>query len=52
MVNLQTLFILGSRAETFKVGVFEMQYLNSRRLDGLLGWDVIRAFHLKMIGPE
>ena len=52
IVNLQKLFVLGSKAETFQVGVFEMKYLNAQRLDGLLGWDVIRAFHLEMIGPE
>ena len=51
VVKLQKLFVLGSKAETFQVGVFEMNYLNSRRLDGLLGWDVIRALHLEMDGP-
>jgi hypothetical protein len=52
VVNLQKFFVLGSKAEAFKVGVFEMQHLDSQRLDGLLGWDVIRAFHLEMVGPE
>lgn len=52
VVPLQKLFVLGSKAETFRVGVYEMKHLDSRRLDGLLGWDVIRAFHLEMNGPE
>ncbi len=51
-VTLQKLFVLGSEAETFRVAVFDMKHLRSRRLDGLLGWDVIRAFHLEMVGPE
>ena len=51
-LNLQKLFVLGSMAESFQVAVYEMKHLNSRRLDGLLGWDVIRAFHLEMVGPE
>jgi hypothetical protein len=52
VVNLERLFVLGSKAEAFPVGVFEMKHLDSRRLDGLLGWDVIRAFHLEMDGPK
>lgn len=52
VINLEKLFVLGSRAEGLNAAVFEMKHLNSRRLDGLLGWDVIRAFHLEMNGPE
>ena len=52
LVNLQKLFVLGCKAEALDVGVFEMPYLNSCRIDGLLGWDVIRAFHLEMHGPQ
>ena len=52
MVNLQRLFVLGSKAEELPVGVFEMKHLYAQRLDGLLGGDVIRAFHLEMNGPQ
>ena len=48
---LERLFVLGSKAETVQVGVYDMQFLQSQRIDGLLGWDVIRAFHLEMDGP-
>lgn len=51
MIKLQKLFVLGCKAETLDVGVFEMPHLNSCKIDGLLGWDVIRAFHLEMHGP-
>ena len=49
---LDRLYVLGSKAEGFRVGVFEMEHLDSQRLDGFLGWDVIRAFHLEMDGPR
>lgn len=52
VVNLQKLFVLGSKVEAFMVGVFEMKHLNAQRLDGLLGWDVIRQLHLDMDGPN
>ena len=52
VINLHKLIVLGSEAQTFNVGVFDMQHLQARRLDGLLGWDVIRAFHLEMDGPR
>jgi hypothetical protein len=51
-INLQGLFVLGAKAEALRVGVFEMSHLAARRLDGFLGWDVIRAFHLEMDGPS
>ena len=52
VVLLEKLFVLGSKAEGLKVGVFDMEHLNSRRIDGLLVWDVIKAFHLEMVGPD
>ena len=52
VVNLEKLFVLGAKAETFNVGVFDMHHLEGRQIDGLLGWDVIRAFHLEMNGPS
>jgi predicted aspartyl protease len=52
VVNLEKLFVLGCKAENLHVEVFDMQYLSSKRLDGLLGWDVIKAFHLEMDGPN
>jgi hypothetical protein len=52
VVNLKKLFVLGSKAEAFNVAVFEMRHLQAQRIDGLLGWDVIRAFRLEMDGPE
>ena len=52
IISLRKLFVLGSKAESLNVGMFEMTRLNASRIDGLLGWDVISAFHLEMDGPE
>ena len=52
VVSLRKMFVLGSRAEEFDVGVFKMELLEMRHIDGLLGWDVIRALHLEMNGPQ
>jgi hypothetical protein len=45
-------FALGSRFENTPISVFEMAYLERDRVDGLLGWDLIRLFHFEMDGPN
>lgn len=44
-------FVLGRKFVETPVSVFEMSYLASDRVDGLLGWDLIRQFHFELIGP-
>ena len=51
-ISINSLIVLGSEAEHFKIAIFEMEHLQKERIDGLLGWDVIRAFHLEMDGPK
>lgn len=52
VVRLHKLVVLGAETGSFNVAVFDMQHLSSRGLDGLVGWDVIRAFHLEIDGPN
>lgn len=44
-------FVLGRKFVETPVSVFEMSYLASDRVDGLLGWDLIRQFHFELVGP-
>lgn len=52
MVRVPRIAFLGSFAEEVELAVFDMSYLRDRNIDGLLGWDFIRHFHLEMLGPE
>lgn len=51
MVRVPQIAFLGSVVENVEVAVFDMDYLGDRQIDGLLGWDFIRLFHLEMNGP-
>jgi hypothetical protein len=44
-------FVLGRKFAETPVSVFEMPYLEGDRVDGLLGWDLIRQFHFELNGP-
>ena len=44
-------FVLGRKFVETPISVFEMSYLESDRVDGLLGWDLIRQFHFELNGP-
>lgn len=45
-------FVFGRKFENTAICVFEMKYLESDRVDGLLGWDLIRLFHFEVDGPN
>lgn len=52
MVQIPRLAFLGSVVEDVELAVFDLSYLGDRAIDGLLGWDFIRLFHLEMDGPK
>jgi len=52
MVRVPRIAFLGSVAENVEIAVFDMDYLGDKNMDGLLGWDFVRQFHLEMLGPE
>ncbi len=52
MVRVPRIAFLGSVAEDVEVAVFDMSYLGDKNIDGLLGWDFVRLFHLEMDGPS
>ena len=45
-------FVLGRKFEQTPICVFDMSFLARDRVDGLLGWDLIRLFHFDMDGPQ
>lgn len=49
---LQQIRVLGKTFNDIDVGAFDFDYLNDDGIDGLLGFDVIREFHLEMNGPR
>lgn len=51
-VKVPKFFVLGRKFEDTALCVFDMKYLESDRVDGLLGWDLIRQFHFEMDGPQ
>ncbi len=52
LIKASKLFVLGAKATDVPIGVFQMSNLEEDAIDGLLGWDLIREFHLEMNGPE
>lgn len=52
IVKTDALFTLGTKIENVSIAAFPMHYLDDNAIDGLLGWDIIRNFHLEMTGPE
>lgn len=52
IAEVRKFFVLGAKIENIKIAAFTMDYLDEEGIDGLLGWDIIRNFHLEMNGPE
>jgi hypothetical protein len=50
-IRSEKLFVLAAKLEGVRLGIFDLTHLMKDGIDGLLGWDVIRAFHLEMVGP-
>ena len=51
-ITVPLFYVLGRKFENTAVCVFKMPYLESDRVDGLLGWDLIRLLHFEMDGPR
>lgn len=52
IVCIPRMSFLGSVVESVEIAVFDMDYLGDKNIEGLLGWDFIRQFHLEMDGPK
>jgi hypothetical protein len=52
VVRVDKFAVLGAKMTDVPIAAFHMQYLDDDGIDGLLGWDMIRQFHLEMKGPE
>ncbi|ETW95275.1 MAG: hypothetical protein ETSY2_48395 [Candidatus Entotheonella gemina] len=51
-IMLQQIRVLGKTFAEVEVGVFDFDSLSEDGIDGLLGFDLIREFHLEMNGPR
>lgn len=52
MIRVPSISFLGTVAENVEIAVFDMDYLGGKNIDGLIGWDFIRQFHIEMNGPK
>lgn len=50
--NAQKLLVLGSKISQVPVAGFDLSHLATTGIDGLLGFDLIKLFHLEMNGPD
>lgn len=50
-VYVQELKLLGKTFSKPLIAVYDFENLSNARLDGLLGFDLIKEFHLEMNGP-
>lgn len=51
LVKARCLSIFGNQFEEVDVGVYDFDNFARYGIDGLLGWNMIRQFHLEMNGP-
>lgn len=51
IIQSERLITLGKRIENATVGGFDFGDLSRAGIDGLLGFDVIKEFHIEMNGP-
>lgn len=52
LVTCDTLMAFGKRLEGFVLGSFDFIELAAEGIEGLLGWDIVKKFHLDMNGPK
>jgi hypothetical protein len=52
IVPLQKFAIFGCQFQKAPVGVFDFENFSEEGIDGLLGFDIIKEFHLEMNGPK
>ena len=52
LVRSQSLKVFGTQFDDIEIGVYDFDNFSQYGIDGLLGWNVIRRFHLEMNGPE
>lgn len=52
LVSARSLTIFGRSFENVAVGVYDFDNFSKYGIDGLLGWDIIRQFHIEMNGPD
>ena len=51
-VKITSLSFFGLRFEHVLVGVIDFDHLSRQRIDGLLGFDVIKQLHIELDGPN
>ena len=51
-LNLSRLLVLGTKFESVKVAAYDFDFAADFSADGLLGFDLIKQFHLEMNGPK
>ena len=52
VVRVAKLSVFGIDFQNLPVLVYDFDNFKEQGIDGLLGWDVIKAFHLEMDGPN
>ena len=52
LVRAQSLKVFGKEFKDVEIGVYDFDNFSHYGIDGLLGWNVIRNFHLEMNGPD
>lgn len=52
LISLKSLSVFGRSFSELTVGVYDFDNFVQYGIDGLLGWDVIKQFHLEMDGPK
>jgi hypothetical protein len=52
LVSAQSLIIFGRSFENVAVGFYDFDNFSKYGIDGFLGWDIIRLFHIEMNGPS
>ena len=51
-LHLKELTVLGKKFSQPLVAAFDFDHLENANIDGLLGFDLIKEFHLEMNGPK
>lgn len=52
LVSAKSFRIFGRSFGNISVGVYDFDNFSKYGIDGLLGWDIIRQFHIEMDGPN
>ncbi len=50
--SVDSMKLFGNRLERVEIAGVDFSKWAKSDIEGLIGWDIIRAFHLEMIGPE